>query len=222
MIATSLVEAGVDLDFRTVYRQLAGVDSIIQAAGRCNREGKKSAAESFVYIFQLDEKEYVPGQRQQIDVAKMLLGDQKKLDDLQCIESYFQMLYHIKGDSLDKKHILEEFRRRDYHFAKVGREFRLIEEDTVTVFVSFNEEAEAILEELKNKGFTKARMRKAGQYCVNVYRKEFDKIYDAGMLRSMAEYVEGTKDFYILENPEAYSMECGLDLDIDTGMALYM
>ena len=222
MIATSLVEAGVDLDFRTVYRQLAGVDSIIQAAGRCNREGKKSAAESSVYIFQLDEKEYVPGQRQQIDVAKMLLGDQKKLDDLQCIESYFQMLYHIKGDSLDKKHILEEFRRRDYHFAKVGREFRLIEEDTVTVFVSFNEEAEAILEELKNKGFTKARMRKAGQYCVNVYRKEFDKIYDAGMLRSMAEYVEGTKDFYILENPEAYSMECGLDLDIDTGMALYM
>lgn len=222
VIATSLVEAGVDLDFRTVYRQLAGVDSIIQAAGRCNREGKKSAAESSVYIFQLDEKEYVPGQRQQIDVAKMLLGDQKKLDDLQCIESYFQMLYHIKGDSLDKKHILEEFRRRDYHFAKVGREFRLIEEDTVTVFVSFNEEAEAILEELKNKGFTKARMRKAGQYCVNVYRKEFDKIYDAGMLRSMAEYVEGTKDFYILENPEAYSMECGLDLDIDTGMALYM
>ena len=152
----------------------------------------------------------------------MLLGDQKKLDDLQCIESYFQMLYHIKGDSLDKKHILEEFRRRDYHFAKVGREFRLIEEDAVTVFVSFNEEAEAILEELKNKGFTKARMRKAGQYCVNVYRKEFDKIYDAGMLRSMAEYVEGTKDFYILENPEAYSMECGLDLEIDTGMALYM
>lgn len=222
MIATSLVEAGVDLDFRTVYRQLAGVDSIIQAAGRCNREGKKSAAESSVYIFQLDEKEYVPGQRQQIDVARMLLGDQKKLDDLQCIESYFQMLYHIKGDSLDKKHILEEFRRRDYHFAKVGREFRLIEEDTVTVFVSFNEEAEAILEELKNNGFTKARMRKAGQYCVNVYRKEFDKIYDAGMLRSMAEYVEGTKDFYILENPEAYSMECGLDLEIDTGMALYM
>ena len=222
VIATSLVEAGVDLDFRTVYRQLAGVDSMIQAAGRCNREGKNPAAESSVYIFQLDEKEYVPGQRQQIDVARMLLGDQKKLDDLQCIESYFQMLYHIKGDSLDKKHILEEFRRRDYHFAKVGREFRLIEEDTVTVFVSFNEEAEAILEELKNKGFTKARMRKAGQYCVNVYRKEFDKIYDAGMLRPMAEYVEGTKDFYILENPEAYSMECGLDLRIDTGMALYI
>ena len=99
---------------------------MIQAAGRCNREGKNSAAESYVYVFQLDEKEYVPGQRQQIDVAKMLLGDQKKLDDLRCIESYFQMLYHIKGDSLDKKHILEEFRRRDYHFAKVGREFRLI------------------------------------------------------------------------------------------------
>ena len=219
VIATSLVEAGVDLDFRTVYRQLAGVDSMIQAAGRCNREGKNSAAESYVYVFQLDEKEYVPGQRKQIDVAKMLLGDQRQLDDLQSIESYFQMLYHLKGDSLDKKHILEEFKRREYPFAKVGKEFRLIEDDTVTIFINFNEEAKSILEELKNKGFTKARMRKAGQYCVNIYRREFGKIYDAGMLQTVSEDIT---DFYVLENPDAYSMECGLDLSIDTGMALYM
>ena len=219
VIATSLVEAGVDLDFRTVYLQLAGVDSMIQAAGRCNREGKNSAAESYVYVFQLDEKEYVPGQRKQIDVAKMLLGDQRQLDDLQSIESYFQMLYHLKGDSLDKKHILEEFKRREYPFAKVGKEFRLIEDDTVTIFINFNEEAKSILEELKNKGFTKARMRKAGQYCVNIYRREFGKIYDAGMLQTVSEDIT---DFYVLENPDAYSMECGLDLSIDTGMALYM
>ncbi len=219
VISTSLVEAGVDLDFRTVYRQLAGVDSIIQAAGRCNREGKNSAAESYVYIFELDEKEYVPGQRQQIDVAKLLLENQKDIEDPQCIESYFQNLYHIKGESLDKKNILGEFKSKEYHFAKVGKEFHLIEENTVTVFVRFNEEAESILWELKNKGCTKTCMRKAGQYCVSIYRQEFDKIYGAGMLQPVA---DGIKDFYVLENPDAYSMECGLDLRIDTGMALYM
>lgn len=89
----------------------------------------------------------------------------------------------------------------------------------MTIFINFNEEATSILEELKNKGFTKARMRKAGQYCVNIYRREFGKIYDAGMLQTVSEDIT---DFYVLENPDAYSMECGLDLSIDTGMALYM
>lgn len=55
VISTSLVEAGVDLDFARVYRQIAGLDSMIQAAGRCNREGKRKLSESMVYIFDLEE-----------------------------------------------------------------------------------------------------------------------------------------------------------------------
>lgn len=70
MISTSLVEAGVDLDFATVYREIAGLDSMIQAAGRCNREGKRELSESMVYIFDLEESYIVPNQRQQIDVSK--------------------------------------------------------------------------------------------------------------------------------------------------------
>lgn len=57
LISTSLVEAGVDLDFSCVYREIAGIDSMIQAAGRCNREGKRTVEESKVYIFELEGSE---------------------------------------------------------------------------------------------------------------------------------------------------------------------
>ena len=53
VVATSLIEAGVDVDFPVVYRALAGVDSMVQAAGRCNREGRQSAEESIVHVLSL-------------------------------------------------------------------------------------------------------------------------------------------------------------------------
>lgn len=121
------MEAGVDLDFYTVYRQIAGVDSMIQAAGRCNREGNRTTEESKVVIFQFEEKEAVPGQQQQIDVSESLLTDECKIEDLETITKYFQMLYHFRGESLDKKKICEELKGGLYNFARVGKEFRLIE-----------------------------------------------------------------------------------------------
>ena len=121
LISTSLVEAGVDLDFQAVYRQLAGVDSMIQAAGRCNREGIRDKEDSRVFLFQFDEKEYVPGQRLQIDVSKLLVSEGTDIASLQGIKKYFEALYHLRGESLDKKKILEEFKNKRYNFAKLPR-----------------------------------------------------------------------------------------------------
>lgn len=219
LISTSLVEAGVDLDFRAVYRQLAGVDSMIQAAGRCNREGKRDAKDSFAYIFQFEEKEYVPGQQLQIDVSKMLLSGGVDISSLRGIEKYFEALYHFRGESLDKKKIFEEFKKQRYNFAKAAREFKLIEENTLTVFVSREEEAEELLQQIKYQGYTKSSMRKAGQYCVQLYEGDIEKLQGAGMLRPISEDIE---DFFELVDKEQYTEEMGLNLGIESGVAVLM
>ena len=219
LISTSLVEAGVDLDFCTVYRQLAGVDSMIQAAGRCNREGKRAAQDSFAYLFQFEEKEYVPGQQLQIDVSKMLLSEGEDISSLHGIEKYFEALYHFRGESLDKKKIFEEFKDKRYNFAKAAKEFKLIEENTLTVFISREEEAEELLWQIKHQGYTKSGMRKAGQYCIQLYENDIEKLQGAGMLRPISEDI---KDFYELVDSGQYSEEMGLDLGIESGVAVVM
>ena len=219
LISTSLVEAGVDLDFCTVYRQLAGVDSMIQAAGRCNREGKRAAQESFAYLFQFEEQEYVPGQQLQIDVSKMLLSEGEDISSLHGIEKYFEALYHFRGESLDKKKIFEEFKDKRYNFAKAAKEFKLIEENTLTVFISREEEAEELLWQIKYQGYTKSGMRKAGQYCVQLYENDIEKLRGAGMLRQVP---GGIENFYELVDSGQYSEEMGLDLGIESGIAVVM
>lgn len=219
LISTSLVEAGVDLDFQTVYRQLAGVDSMIQAAGRCNREGKRKQNESMVSIFQFEEAESVPGQRQQIDVSKMLLADDEDISSLETIQKYFETLYHLKGESLDKKRILDEFQEKRYNFAKVGKEFKLIEENTKTLCITREDEAEQLLREMEYQGYTKSGMRKISRYCIQIKEKEeFKKLNGAGMVRLVSEDME---DFYELTDEEQYTEDMGLNLSIEGGMALF-
>ena len=219
LIATSLVEAGVDLDFHTVYRQLAGVDSMVQAAGRCNREGKRNADESITHLFSLDGKERVPGQQLPIDVSKILLAEGKEITTLQGVASYFEALYHFRGESLDKKNILGAFKGGKCPFARIARDFKLIEEQTKTVFIAKEEESKQLLMLLKHGGCTKTRMRQAGQYCIQLYENELEKLQGAGMLRPISDEIE---DFFELRDENQYMEDMGLDLSLETGMAVIL
>ena len=218
VLSTSLVEAGVDLDFHSVYRQLAGIDSVIQAAGRCNREGKRSLEDSNVYVFQFEEQERILGQRKQIDAAKTLVSDGKDISALETIEEYFEFLYHLKSSELDKKNIMGQFKGIKCNFLKVAEDFKMIENDTKTVFIPVEEEAQDLLQQLKYQGFTKTSMRKAGQYSVTLYDDVIEKMKDAGMIELVAENIN---DFYELKDKERYTEEFGLDLNIENGMALF-
>lgn len=216
VVATSLMEAGVDLDFQTVYRELAGIDSVIQAAGRCNREGKRKLDESYTYVFRFEEAEQVPGQEQQIDTGKQVFRNHKDVSDLKAIGEYFRLLYDYKGEGLDKKHILDQFQEGHYPFAKVGQEFRLIEQNTRTILIPIEERAGEIAEELRLKGATRALLREAGQYCVNVYETMFNHMLGAGMLLAVSEDLK--EDMFLLKNRNDYTEDVGLRTDVGLGM----
>ena len=219
LISTSLVEAGVDLDFHCVYRQIAGVDSIIQAAGRCNREGKEKAEDSLVFLFDLENTKAAPSQSLQIDITKAILQEVDDISDLESITEYFKRLYHFRKQSLDKKDIIGEFRNHAYNFATAAKEFRIIEEKTRTILIPIEPEAEELLGQLKNQGFSKERMRRASQYCIQVYDKVFGILESAGMVRSISSDME---EFYELTAIDQYTEDMGLNLSVDSGMDLYL
>ncbi len=100
--------------------------------------------------------------------------------DPETVEQYFRELYYLQRNVLDKKNIMDEFKKNSYNFSTVAKEFKLIEENTISILVPREEEAKQILSEIRCKGYTKSLMRKAGQYCVNVYEKNFKMLYDAG------------------------------------------
>lgn len=217
VLSTSLVEAGVDLDFHTVYRQLAGVDSVIQAAGRCNREGERSLDESNTYIFQLQEREFMPGQRQQMQVTEELLIDGKKLDDLETIQKYFEELFYLKRESLDKKKILEMFQPMQFEFAHAAKAFKMIENNTVTILIPIEERGKEIAEQFRLGMVNQALMREASQYCVNIYAQKAEELCGAGIIAAISAELE---DFFVLISEEQYGEDTGLNLNIEAGQAV--
>ena len=105
VISTSLIEAGVDVDFPSVWRQLAGIDSIIQAAGRCNREGKRPLDQCKTVFFTLEGQKNTSSpsnMRRPISVAEQIVSKYEDISELQPIHEYFKNLYKVTGDGIDK------------------------------------------------------------------------------------------------------------------------
>ena len=144
LVATSLIEAGVDVDFPVVWRAMAGLESIIQAAGRCNREGRAPVGDVFVFEpAEGDGRKPPPEIAQSAGVARSVLrrweDDPTSLEAIRC---YFQDLYWHAGDaSLDAKDILRRLSDQrsslNFPFETIAKEFRLIETPMAPVIVPY-------------------------------------------------------------------------------------
>src|SRR5690606_10156337 len=110
LVATSLVEAGVDVDFPLVLRAEAGLDSIAQAAGRCNREGRRSTDTSEVLVFEPANKDWAPPKELKLFAEVFRTIERAHHDDLlamDAVSAYFRELYFRLGDGrLDRDDLL--------------------------------------------------------------------------------------------------------------------
>lgn len=186
LVSTSLIECGVDLDFPRVLRAIGPLDRIIQAAGRCNREGRRPRDHSEVVVFTPEEGGapgglYLTALRATLKLyADMQArGEEIDFDDPALVTRYFQRLYSDLQGGVDKAkdgHSVQE-RRLAFDYREVAKDVRLVDDDTVSV-LAFNygqeevgEEAKAILSEADAiGGMTRRLWQRAQPLCVSLPR----------------------------------------------------
>ncbi len=186
VISTQLVEAGVDLDFPVVYRALAGLDSIAQAAGRCNREGLLEKGD--VYVFNPPSSIPAGHLRQAAEIGLRLL-EENMGDPLSPsrFETFFKEFYWLKGERLDSKQILADLKNDPelmVSFREAARKFKLIDETAYApVIVRFhNEEVINILERSKPERWL---LRRLQRYVVNLPRYLHGQLVGSGAIREV-------------------------------------
>lgn len=199
VVATQLIEAGVDIDFPVVFRQEAGLDSVLQAAGRCNREGRMNKGETFVFGLQ---KPLPPGFMTQTNNARLAMGNDHDWFAPEAMEAYFRQLYS-RVDTFDKADIKDFLYKPEMQFETAASEFKLIDDNTTSVIVNCKNSLD-LVELLKKEGVTYTLMKALSQYCVNVRNNDMKKLMDAG---AVEEVLEG---IYVVSDPNFYDKEVGL------------
>ncbi|ERH28848.1 CRISPR-associated endonuclease Cas3-HD [Aggregatibacter sp. oral taxon 458 str. W10330] len=215
VIATSLIEAGVDVDFPLVMRAEAGLDSVAQAAGRCNREGKRPSENSFVWIFAPEEQWKAPPELA-AQAAVMRLTADSFSDDLlstQAVAAYFKDLYDQKGKELDYKQILQMHHNAgqslDFPFQTIADKFRMIESHMQPLIIPFDGGAENLISSLHHADHIGGLLRKLQPYIVQIPEKALAALYKAGRIEPINEKNFG-KQFYTLIGLDLYDEVAGL------------
>lgn len=210
VISTQLIEAGVDIDFPVVYREIAGIDSIAQAAGRCNREGNLKTGDVFVFR---GEDSLPPGYfRHTAQAAESVMRRfSEDILSLDAIEEYFRDHYWSQGDRLDNKAILrslqEGIRPLDFPFRRVAKEFQMIDGSYKPVIVPMEEEAQALVEQVRYSEFLRGYSRKFQKYTVQIPERGRDRLFESGC-------IEWVRDLFpVLTCLHLYDKKTGLTID---------
>lgn len=215
VVSTQLIEAGVDIDFPAVFRALAGIDSIAQAAGRCNRNGKL-AGPGRTYVFRPEHVKSELFFAETANCARQLLMIHKDPLTPEAIEHYFKLYYWEQQARWDAKGILGEFHLINdkalpflFGFSRVAERFHLIEDSGRPVVIPWDTDGSLLCKELRNpaRPLERELLRRLQPYAVQVPRRVWHK-----HLRANLELVR--EQYAVLISPQLhYSEHFGLQLD---------
>lgn len=206
VISTQLVEAGVDLDFPVVYRALAGLDSIVQAAGRCNREGRLDKGKVVVFVPPCEPPKGLLTQARNTSIS-LLRGFHGDIQSPETFKRYFDKFYAEVKDH-DKNHVLDKLQKTadelQIQFRTAAQRFKMIEDkDTVSVIVRYGDN-DSLLNVLAKGEPDRWLLRKLQRYTVTLYKYQLERMLHR---REIAEICQG---FYAQSEAGIYHVALGL------------
>ena len=219
VISTQLIEAGVDIDLPIVYRAISGLDSIVQAGGRCNREGKRPAPGE-VYVFSLSDGGKAFGAIVQGQNATRFLLDNDKEHTrpripLELIKAYYDR-YYASIESFDTKDITEslydedEAKRWRFDFQQASEDFQLIDNVDRDLFVPYGRGKELLEGLEKHTLYLNHRtLRQLQQYHVSISKWRYEELKEARLLSEIIVDRETGKSILVLE-PQGYDEALGV------------
>lgn len=213
VISTQLVEAGVDIDFPVVYRALAGLDSIAQSAGRCNREGRlnENAGLGKVVVFAAEKKPPVGILRKACETTERLLDSGKIKDPLdhEAFRAFFSELYW-KANSLDAKDIIKllslDTDDGSIQFRSAADAFRIIDDSNQKSILVPYDEGEELIRILKAKGPERWLMRRLQRYSINIYTNDFFSLLNRGSIEEVSTGI--------------FALSCSIEYDDTVGLLI--
>lgn len=215
VVSTQLIEAGVDVDFPCVFRAVSGIDSIAQAAGRCNRNGVSDTLRP-VFVFELPEDKACSFFRQAAQsAAKLFKRFEGRLTAPECVRNYFSDYFWKNEQRMDDSETVEQCllaQSGNIQFKDIA-EFKMIKSATIPIIVALEE---AVVELVRSLQFAEHKgriFRRLQQYTVQVYSYQYDEI------RSWLENPE--PGIFVLSSNELYSEKTGLKCNPPEGQAFF-
>ena len=206
VISTQCIEAGVDLDFHVLYRALAPLEAIIQAAGRCNRSGRFEIGKVVVFEPEVEGSLYPPDkwyQNAAVVVKEILSRENIDINDPECISNYYEILF--REYAKDKEALTKAIEDRDYK--ETAREYRLIDNQGKKVIVPFGEKMQLykdVRKELLGGNLAPKLVKKSAEITVNTFEKDVEKYCEQAYYFDQKKKQKMESGYYVLRTQYEY------------------
>lgn len=212
VISTSLIEAGVDLDFKAVFREIAGIDNILQSGGRCNREGKMDMGD--VFVFETDGGNYQTKKKSDIiiraNITRNLFEEFENISTDKCIKEYYGRLLNYKEKKIEENTITaimgNDLRIDGIPFRTYAESFNFIDNQVIGIVIPCDENR-GLIKELKDGKLSVKRNLQ--RYSASVNKDEFKELFQIGIIETLDCGV------CILANTDYYKSDVGLTWEND-------